>query len=172
MLRATEEARAAVIFSHREKHFSAGLDLAKAQARRAGTPSAHPRKTMSKWHTTSDLISRGEIPFVSALKSATVGGGLELAAATHVRVADETTFFALPESQRGIFIGGGGGGSVNTQRLLGSARMADRMLTERVLSAAENERLNLCQYVVPAGESFAKAKELAHKIATNAPLTN
>ena len=169
VLRATEEARAAVIFSHGEKHFSAGLDLAEAQARRAdgSTPTRRPR---SKWHTTFDLISRGEIPFVSALKGACIGGGLELASATHVRVADETTIFALPEGQRGIFVGGGG--SVNIQRLLGYARMADLMLTGRVLSAAEGERMNLCQYVVPAGESFAKAKELAHKIATNAPLTN
>ena len=170
VLRATEEARAAVIFSHGEKHFSAGLDLSEALSRRTEEPGARPRKTRSKWHKTFDLISRGEIPFVSALKGATVGGGLELAAATHVRVADETTFFALPEGQRGIFVGGGG--SVNIQRLLGYARMADLMLTGRVLSAAEGERMNLCQYVVPAGESFAKAKEFAHKIATNAPLTN
>ena len=61
---------------------------------------------------------------------------------------------------------------MNIQRLLGYARMADLMLTGRVLTAAEGERMNLCQYVVPAGQSFEKAKELARQIATNAPLTN
>jgi (methylthio)acryloyl-CoA hydratase len=63
---------------------------------------------------------------VAALSGACIGGGLELASACHVRVADESTFFALPEGQRGIFVGGGG--SVRIQRLMGYARMADLML--------------------------------------------
>jgi len=170
VLRANEEARAGVIFSHGEKHFSAGLDLAEALANRNRDEGDRPRKRRSKWHNTFDAISRSEIPWVAALKGATIGGGLELACATHVRIADTTTFFALPEGQRGIFVGGGG--SVNIQRHLGYARMADLMLTGRVLSAEEGERANLVQYVVPEGESFAKAKQLAEKIATNAPLTN
>ena len=164
VLRANEEARIGVIFSH------AGLDLAEALANRNRDEGDRPRKRRSKWHNTFDAISRSEIPWVAALKGATIGGGLELACAMHVRVADTTTFFALPEGQRGIFVGGGG--SVNIQRHLGYARMADLMLTGRVLSAEEGERANLVQYVVPEGESYAKAKELAAKMATNAPLTN
>ena len=58
---------------------------------------------------------------------------LELAAATHVRVADTTAFFALPEGQRGIFVGGGG--SVRAARLMGVARMTDLMLTGRAVDA-------------------------------------
>ena len=169
-LRANEEARAAVLFSHGEKHFSAGLDLAWAMSRRNEAEGDRPRRRRSKWHETLDVVSRSEIPWVAALKGATVGGGLEFACATHVRVADTTTFFALPEGQRGIFVGGGG--SVNIQRHLGYARMADLMLTDRVLSAEEGERVNLVQYVVPEGTSLEKATELAHKMATNAPLTN
>lgn len=171
MLRATEEARAAVIFSHREKHFSAGLDLAKAQARRAETPSAHPRKTRSKWHTTFDLISRGEIPFVSALKGATVGGGLELAAATArprrrrddvLRVAREPARHLRRRRRRlGEHPATAGLRTDGRPHAHGARALRRRGRTQ-----------NLCQYVVPAGESFAKAKELAHKIATNAPLTN
>ena len=55
---------------------------------------------------------------------------------------------------------------------MGYARMADLMLTGRVLTAAEGERANLCQYVVSDGEAFARAKALAQRIAQNAPLTN
>ena len=55
---------------------------------------------------------------------------------------------------------------------MGYARMADLMLTGRVLTAEEGERANLCQYVVPQGESPARAKSLAARIAQNAPLTN
>jgi enoyl-CoA hydratase/carnithine racemase len=165
--RAGEEARSGVIFGHGD-NFSAGLDLREAAERmRNGNAKRRPR---GYWHPTFDQIARGPIPFVAALRGACIGGGLELASATHVRVADETTYFALPEGQRGIFVGGGG--SVRIQRLLGYARMADLMLTGRILTAAEGERLNLCQYVVPAGESLDKAKALARRIAENAPNTN
>lgn len=166
MEKAVEESKAAVIFGHGD-HFSAGLDLAEAAARMK--PGA-PRPKRGPWHPTFEVIARSGLPVVVAIQGACVGGGLELAACGHVRVADETTFFALPEGQRGIFVGGGG--SVNIQRLLGYARMADLMLTGRVLSAAEGERVNLCQYVVPAGGALAAARDLARKMAGNAPLTN
>ncbi|MCC6946191.1 MAG: crotonase/enoyl-CoA hydratase family protein [Bradyrhizobiaceae bacterium] len=166
--RAGEEAQCAVIFGHGE-NFSAGLDL--AEASEWMKPDAKPsRRRRGRWHRTFDLIARGPIPFVAALRGAVIGGGLELAAAAHIRVADETAYFALPEGQRGIFVGGGG--SVRIARLMGYARMADLMLTGRVLNAAEGERANLCQYVVPPGEAFDRAKSLAARIATNAPLSN
>src|SRR3981189_3385369 len=115
-------------------------------------------------------MARGHIPFIAALHGATLGGGLETAAAAHIRVADETTFFALPEGTRGIFIGGGG--SVRVARLLGFARMQDMMLTGRVLKPDDAERYGIVQYVVPKGQATARAKELASKICKNAPLSN
>lgn len=166
--RANEEARVGVVFGHGD-NFSAGLDLAEAVGWMAEGPEARKRRR-GRWHPTLDLMARGQIPWVAALKGACIGGGLETASAAHIRVADETTFFALPEGQRGIFVGGGG--SVRIQRLMGYARMADLMLTGRVLTAEEGERFNLCQYRVPAGESLERAKSLARRIAKNAPLTN
>jgi enoyl-CoA hydratase/carnithine racemase len=165
VLKAGDEAKAGVIFGHGD-NFSAGLDL-KQHAERMATGKRSSGRT---WHAAFDMIARGAIPFVAALRGACIGGGLELASAAHIRVADETTYFALPEGQRGIFVGGGG--SVRIQRLLGYARMADLMLTGRILTAAEGERVNLCQYVVPSGESLEKAKALARRIAENAPNTN
>ena len=166
--RATEEAKCGVIFGHGD-NFSAGLDLAEAAGWMKEPPSAR-RRRRGRWHRPFDLISRGPMPWVAALKGACIGGGLELASSCHIRVADESTFFALPEGQRGIFVGGGG--TVRIQRLMGYARMADLMLTGRVLTAQEGERANLCQYVVPKGESLERATSLATRIATNAPLTN
>jgi enoyl-CoA hydratase/carnithine racemase len=99
-----------------------------------------------------------------------VGGGLELASACHIRVADETTFYALPEGSRGIFVGGGG--AVRIPRLIGTARMTDMMLTGRVYNAQDGERIGLAQYLVPTGTAFEKALELAKRIATNATMTN
>ena len=116
--RATEEAKAGVIFGHGD-NFSAGLDLAEAATWMK--PGA-PRRRRGQWNRGLDLIARGQIPFVAALTGACMGGGIEIAAAAQVRVADETTFFALPEGKRGIFVGGGG--SVRIQRLMGYARGA------------------------------------------------
>jgi enoyl-CoA hydratase/carnithine racemase len=167
-LRSADEAKVGILFGHGE-NFSAGLDLAEAAGRM--TSGAAPNlKLRGRWTPPLELVARGGTPWIAALKGACIGGGLEIASACHIRVADETTFFALPEGKRGIFVGGGG--AVRIQRLMGYARMADLMLTGRSLSAAEGERVNLCQYVVPAGQSLDKAKELAKAIASNAASTN
>ncbi len=172
VFRAGEEARAGVIHAIGD-NFSAGLDLAEALSwmdPNASKEAKAKRNRRGRWHRSFDLIARGPIPWVAALKGACIGGGLELASACHIRVADQSTFFALPEGQRGIFVGGGG--SVRISRLMGYARMADLMLTGRVLTAEEGERANLAQYVVPKDESFERAKSLATRIAENAEQSN
>jgi (methylthio)acryloyl-CoA hydratase len=160
-----KEAKAAVIHGEGD-HFCAGLDLSELQERDAGQGVMHSRM----WHQALDCIQFGSVPVVAALHGAVVGGGLELASACHIRVADESTFYALPEGTRGIFVGGGG--SVRVPKLIGVARMTDMMLTGRVYNAAEGERIGLSQYVVAPGQALNKALELARRIATNAPLTN
>jgi enoyl-CoA hydratase/carnithine racemase len=167
IFKAGEEARCGVLFSHNE-NFSAGLDLQEALSWM--DPNAKKRNRRGRWHRPFDLIARGPIPWVAAINGACIGGGLELASAVHVRVADDTAFFALPEGQRGIFVGGGG--SVRISRLTGYARMADMMLTGRVLTADEGERYNLCQYRTPAGQALERAKSLARRIAENATQSN
>jgi (methylthio)acryloyl-CoA hydratase len=162
--RAAGEARAAVLFGH-GPCFCAGLDLSEHQARDAAATFHHSRS----WHRAFSAIRHGAIPLVAALHGAVVGGGLELAAVCHLRVADKSAFFALPEGTRGIFVGGGA--TVHVARLLGAPRMADMMLTGRVLDAAAAERCGLVQYVTDAGAALAKADELSKKIATMAPLT-
>lgn len=168
VLRAGEEAKCGILFGH-GGNFCAGLDLAWAAENWKGGRSQRLPFNYNR-NSYQEAIARGSIPFIAALHGATLGGGLELAAAAHIRVADETTFFGLPEGQRGIFIGGGG--SVRIARLIGFSRMQDMMLTGRVLKPDEGERFGLVQYVVPKGQSMAKAKELAAKIITNAPLSN
>ena len=160
-----QEARAAVVAGEGD-HFCAGLDLSELKERDAGEGLYHSRS----WHTALDRVQSGNVPVIAALHGAVVGGGLELASACHIRVADESTFYALPEGTRGIFVGGGG--SVRIPRLIGVARMTDMMLTGRVYNAQEGERIGMAQYLVPAGTAFDKAMEIAQRVATNAPLTN
>jgi len=147
-------------------HFCAGLDLSELQERDAGQGLMHSRS----WTVALDRVQFGPVPVVAALHGAVVGGGLELATTCHIRVADETTFYALPEGSRGIFVGGGG--SVRIPKLIGAARMADMMFTGRVYNAVEGEKVGLAQYLVPKGQAFEKALEIAKRIAQNAPLTN
>ena len=169
VVRAGEEADAGVIFGH-GVNFSAGLDLEEL-LKNMDPATPRPRKKPNHaWHKVFDIIARGPIPFVAALHGAVVGGGLELAAAAHIRVADSTAFFGLPEGQRGIFVGGGG--TVRVQRIIGYSVMADMMLTGRMLSVEEADKLTIVRYVVAAGQVVAKAKELAARIAQNTPLTN
>ncbi len=163
--KAQSEARVGILFSH-GPNFSAGLDLAE-QRERDAISSLHISRAQ---HAMLNIIEQGQIPFIAALQGATIGAGLEIAASVHLRVADETTFFALPEGRRGIFVGGGG--SVRISRLIGVARMMEMMLTSRTVKADEGLRLELAQFVVPAGQALDKALELAASIKLNAPLSN
>lgn len=156
----------AVVLDGEGPHFCAGLDLSEISERDAGGGLRHSRM----WHAALELVQHGPVPVVAALHGAVVGGGLELASACHIRVADASTFYALPEGTRGIFVGGGG--SVRIPRLIGVARMTDMMMTGRVYNAEDGERAGFAQYLVPEGAAVDKAIELARRIATNAPLTN
>jgi enoyl-CoA hydratase/carnithine racemase len=147
-------------------HFSSGLDLSELSERDATAGLMHSRV----WHRAFDKIQFSRAPVIAALKGAVIGGGLELACAAHIRVAEPTAYFALPEGQRGIFVGGGG--SVRLPRLIGVARMADMMLTGRMYNAEEGVTQGFTQYLVEAGQGFAKAMELAERVSQNAPLTN
>ena len=162
---AQAQAGAAVIHGH-GPHFCAGLDLAE-HVQKTPFQGIHGSR---RWHEVFGRIERGRIPWFSALHGAVVGGGLELASATHVRVADTTAFFALTEGQRGLYVGGGG--SARTARLMGVARMTDLMLTGRSVDADTAERWNLVQYVVPEGQALDKALDLAARAATNAEFSN
>ena len=156
----------AVVLSGEGEHFCAGLDLSALTERSVAEGIAHSRS----WHHSFEQIQFGRVPVVAVLRGAVVGGGLELASAAHIRVAEASTFYALPEGQRGLFVGGGG--SARIPRLIGAARMADMMLTGRVYGAEDGARIGLSQYVVPEGAGLATAFELAEKIASNAPLSN
>jgi (methylthio)acryloyl-CoA hydratase len=156
----------AVVLAGDGDNFSAGLDLAELTERDVTTGIEHSRF----WHRVFEKIEFGKVPVVAVLHGAVVGGGLEIAAACHVRVAERSAFYALPETGRGIFVGGGG--SVRLPPLIGTARMMDMMLTGRALSAEEGQAIGLTHYLVDNGKGFAKGLELANKIAGNAPFTN
>jgi (methylthio)acryloyl-CoA hydratase len=156
----------AVVVEAGGENFSAGLDLSEMTERSTIGGVMHSMM----WHTAFAKIEFGRVPVVSVLKGAVVGGGLELASATHIRIAEKSAYYALPEGQRGIYVGGGA--SVRVPRLIGVHRMADMMLTGRVYDAETGQAMGISHYLVEKGQGLAKALEVAGKIVSNAPITN
>jgi len=156
----------AVVLTGEGEHFSAGLDLTELSDRDTVAGIAHSRL----WHRIFENIQFGQVPVIAVLRGAVIGGGLELACTAHIRVAETTAYYALPEGQRGIFVGGGG--SVRLPRLIGVSRMADMMLTGRTHDAQSGQAMGISQYLVEAGKGLETALELARKIRNNAPMTN
>ena len=94
----------AAVLSGEGEHFCAGLDLSEVRDRNVREGMQHSRA----WHACFDAIQFGPVPVVAVLQGAVVGGGLELASSAHLRVAESSAFYALPEGTRGIFVGGSG----------------------------------------------------------------
>jgi enoyl-CoA hydratase/carnithine racemase len=160
------EGTRAIVVHGEGSHFCAGADLAMF----AETDGAAAMRLSRMAHQALDRIEYAAVPVVAALHGAVIGGGLEIAAAAHIRVAERNAFYALPEGMRGIFVGGGG--SVRLPRLIGTSRMIDMMLTGRTYGATEGASLGFSQYVVEDGQGVSTAIELAERIAANAALTN
>jgi (methylthio)acryloyl-CoA hydratase len=155
-----------VVLSGNGGHFSAGLDLSEQVRREPQQVMRHSRN----WHAVMSLVQFGGVPVVAALSGAVMGGGLEIAAACHVRVAEVGTMFRMPEGQRGIFVGGGA--TVRVGAIIGADRLTEMMLTGRTYEAEEGVRLGLAHYLAPTGAGFAKASELAAQIAQNSGTVN
>lgn len=156
----------AIILTGTAGHFCAGLDLSQHISRTAEENLMHSRH----WHAVMDRIEFGNVPVISAMFGAVMGGGLELATSTHVRVADASTVYQLPEGRRGIYVGGGA--SVRVARIIGAGRMREMMLTGRKFNAQDGLSLGLNHYAVDEGDALSTARELAEKIADNAPMSN
>lgn len=157
----------AVVLAGSGDHFCAGLDLIEHHDQdRSPADFMH---VCLRWHEAFNKMEYGGVPIIAALQGAVVGGGLELASSAHVRVMNETTYFALPEGQRGLFTGGGA--TIRVTDLVGKARMIDMMLTGRVYQGQEAMDVGLAQYIVQ-GSTYDAALELARKAAQNLPLSN
>ena len=156
----------AVVLCAAGDHFSAGLDL--VEHHRQDRSASDFMHVCLRWHEAFNKMEYSGVPVIAALKGAVVGGGLELASAAHIRVADRSTYFALPEGQRGLFTGGGA--TIRVADLVGKARMIDMMLTGRIYKDEEAVSVVPAQYQI--NDSEAKAFEIARAAAQNPPLSN
>jgi enoyl-CoA hydratase/carnithine racemase len=161
-----QDAVKAVVLAGCGEHFSAGLDLSELQESDAEQGMRHSLQH----HKAFTEIQYASVPVIAVLHGAVIGAGLELASAAHIRIAEKSTYYGLPEGRRGIFLGGGG--SVRISRLLGVSRVVDMMMTGRTYDAQEGYQFGLTQYLVGDGEGLAKALTVARAAASNSSLSN
>jgi enoyl-CoA hydratase len=102
-------------------------------------------------------------PLIAAVEGAAVAGGTEVLQGTDIRVAGESAFFAVSEVKWGLFPLGGS--SVRLRRQIPYAIAAEMLLTGRTLKSHEALQWGLINHVVPDGEAFDKAMQIAERIA-------
>ena len=126
------------------------------------------QKLSKQGHVAYDAIENFDKPVIAAVNGFALGGGCELAMACHMRIAGAKAKFGQPEVNLGIIPGYGG--SQRLVQLIGKGKAMELLLTGDMIGAEEAYKLGLANYVVPAGEEVAKAKEILLKIATKGPI--
>ncbi|MBX3528960.1 MAG: enoyl-CoA hydratase/isomerase family protein [Rhizobiaceae bacterium] len=159
-----------VLFHAAGRFFSAGGDI-KFMAEVAHLADG-PERLMQLSADMQRLFGRLEglpLPTVCALSGTALGGGLELALACDIRVAEPQVIVGLPEVKIGLLPGAGG--TQRVSRLAGPAVARRLILTGDTVSAAEAMRLGLLHEIVPAGQALNRARAIARGLAASPPRT-
>lgn len=158
-----KEVYALVLTGAGEKFFSAGADLKLFADGDSITAGNMAQFFGEAFETLADF--RGVS--IAAINGFAMGGGLEVAMACDIRIAEEQAQMALPEAKVGLLPCAGG-----TQRLswLVGEGWAKRMILcgERV-NASTAERIGLVEEVVGKGEALARALALAEQVGEQSP---
>lgn len=148
--------------------FCAGADLkerATMKEEEVGPMVAKGRRLISD-------LSNLPKPVISALDGFALGGGLEVALATDIRVAADNATMGLVETRLAIIPGGGG--TQRLPRLVGIGKAKELIFTAKVLTGVEAKEIGLVEHVVPqngAGDAaYQKALEIATDITSKGPI--
>lgn len=156
-----------VIVTGSEGMFSAGYDITGISEQRFASEAealvAHP------FQAAIEAVAAHPYPVVAAINGHCLGGGLELALACDLRIAQQGAKLGMPPAKLGLIYGHTG-----IQRFIdtvGVARTREIFLLGRNVEAAEAERIGLVGELVGAERIEAAAVELAAEVAANAPLS-
>jgi len=154
---------ALVITGEGEKFFSAGADLKLFADGDKGTAAS-----MSKhFGEAFEALSQFRGVSVAAINGYAMGGGLEVALACDIRIAEVQAVMALPEASVGLLPCAGG--TQNLTALVGEGWTKRMILCGERLKADKAESLGLVEEVVETGESLNAAIALAAKVANQSP---
>ncbi|MDZ7911977.1 MAG: enoyl-CoA hydratase-related protein [Rhodococcus sp. (in: high G+C Gram-positive bacteria)] len=106
-------------------------------------------------------------PTISAIAGYCLGGGLELALATDIRVADPTAVFGFPETSLGILPSSGG--ISRSIRMIGMGRARDLVLRGHRIDAKKAENWGLITETTEMADQLNQAMAIAQSLATTAP---
>ncbi len=159
-----DEVRAVVVSGRGERAFSAGSHVGEFEAQRG--PGGRERHELEAG--VARRLAGLPMPTIAAIEGNALGGGLELALCCDIRIASERAKLGLPEVR--LAVTPGAGGTQRLPRVVGSARARELILTGRVLTATEAERIGLVHEVVPAGEAVSRAMAIGQEVATRGPL--
>jgi len=161
-LKFDRDARVLILRSSVPGAFCAGADL---KERKAMPPEDVP-KFVDALRTMMNELSSLPIPVIAAIDGYALGGGLEMALASDIRIASPSSKLGMIETKWAIIPGAGG--TQRLPRIIGVARAKELIMTAKVLSGEEAERIGLVNHVVE--EPFKKAMELARAIVKNGPI--
>lgn len=157
------EISALIITGSGDKAFVAGADIVELTE----MDSAFAGRELSlSGQEVMNQLSNLPIPVIAAINGYALGGGLELALACDVRVANHKAKLGLPEVGLGLIPGFGG--TQRLSRLIGQGRALDLLLTGRQVAADEALSLGLVNYV--ADDALSKAREVAEQMIKHAPI--
>ncbi len=149
----------AIVIAGAGRSFSVGADVTEMRGQTPADILAYYRATGDVYERVSDL----PMPTVAAIHGHCLGGGLELALACDLRVADATAVFGLPEVALGIVPSSGG--LLRLVQAVGPARTKELVLLRERFGSEEAERAGLVTAVVPEGTALAGALEIARRLA-------
>ncbi|MGH3660600.1 MAG: enoyl-CoA hydratase/isomerase family protein [Micromonosporaceae bacterium] len=164
-IREDDSIRVALLTGVGERSFCVGSDLKKTM------PPKESHAELTFGRTTSEHLLRGldtDKPLICAINGYAIGGGLELALACDVRIAAQSAEFGLSEVRVGSIPGAGG--TQRLPRMIGQSAAMQMLLTGDRIDAAEAHRVGLVSEVHPADTLLPRAREIAQRIAQNAPL--
>jgi enoyl-CoA hydratase len=159
-----EAVRVVIVTGAGEKAFAAGADLEELQA----CDTAAGRALVTGVKAVMAKLRQGPKPVVAAINGLAAGGGLELAMACDIRIADRSAGLGLPEVGLGVMPGAGG--TQILPRLVGMGRALEMMLTGKIISAEQALAQGLVDKVADPGGALDQAMQLAQRLARSAPL--
>ncbi|HEX4216370.1 MAG TPA: enoyl-CoA hydratase/isomerase family protein [Candidatus Dormibacteraeota bacterium] len=166
-LGADDEVRVVVLQSAHDRYFSVGADLTAMAGidRTADDAAEQVAGFIRRSRRGFDAIARCPKPTVAAINGHALGGGCELALCCDYRVMVEDGRSRIGQTEAGLGIMPGAGGTQRLLRLLGRARALPLLLEARRLSATEAESIGLIGRAATPGEFDAAVEELVGRLA-------
>ncbi len=153
----------AVVLTGAGKVFSAGADI-RERPNLGATPGAYGRHNR-RVRETHNAIAECSKPIIAAVNGAALGAGFGLVMASDIWVCSEDAYVSMPEINVGL-----AGGVSFLQRVFGQSRARRMFFTGMQVNAAELYRLGLVEACLPSAELMPYAMNIAHEIASKAPL--